>query len=85
MESIGKIFGENERVMSQVAVVNSLVPMKDRDEGNDWNRILLDRQFLNYPIVLSTHRTALKLDCYKLIKNILEEKEFVPFSLKEGM
>ena len=53
--SIGKIFGENERVMSQVAVVNSLVPMKDRDEGNDWNRILLDRQFLNYPIVLSTH------------------------------
>lgn len=30
-------------------------------------------------------RTALKLDCYKLIKNILEEKEFVPFSLKEGM
>lgn len=35
MESIGKIFGENERVMSQVAVVNSLVPMKDRDEGND--------------------------------------------------
>lgn len=55
MESIGKIFGENERVMSQVAVVNSLVPMKDRDEGNDWNRILLDRQFLNYPIVLSTH------------------------------
>lgn len=49
MESIGKIFGENERVMSQVAVVNSLVPMKDRDEGNDWNRILLDRQFLNYP------------------------------------
>ncbi len=55
MESIGKIFGENERVMSQVAVVNSLVPMKDRDEGNDWNRILLDRQFLNYPIILSTH------------------------------
>lgn len=32
-----------------------------------------------------TYRTALKLDCYKLIKNILEEKEFVPFSLKEGM
>ena len=55
MESIGKIFDKNEKVMSQVAVVNSIVPMKDRDEGNDWNRILLDRQFLNYPIVLSTH------------------------------
>ncbi len=32
-----------------------------------------------------SYRTALKLDCYKLIKNILEEKEFVPFSIKEGV
>lgn len=32
-----------------------------------------------------TYRTAMKLDCYKLIKYILEDKEFVPFSLKEGM
>jgi CRISPR-associated protein Cas1 len=32
-----------------------------------------------------TYRTAIKLDCYKLIKNIMEDKEFVPFSLKEEM
>lgn len=32
-----------------------------------------------------SYRTALKLDCYKLIKWILEEKEFVPFSLKENV
>lgn len=32
-----------------------------------------------------SYRTALKLDCYKLIKNILEEKEFVPFSIKGGI
>lgn len=32
-----------------------------------------------------SYRTALKLDCYKLIKYILEAQEFVPFSLKEGM
>jgi len=31
-----------------------------------------------------TYRTAMKLDCYKLIKYILEGKEFVPFSLKEN-
>lgn len=31
-----------------------------------------------------SYRTALKLDCYKLIKFILEDKRFVPFSLKEG-
>lgn len=31
-----------------------------------------------------TYRTALKLDCYKLIKYIMEDKEFIPFSLKGG-
>lgn len=31
-----------------------------------------------------TYRTALKLDCYKLIKYILEGQEFVPFSLKDS-
>ena len=31
-----------------------------------------------------SYRTALKLDCYKLIKCIVENKEFIPFSLKEG-
>lgn len=32
-----------------------------------------------------SYRTAIKLDCYKLIKYILEDKEFVPFSIKENM
>lgn len=32
-----------------------------------------------------TYRTAIKLDCYKLIKNILEDKEFIPFSSKENL
>ena len=30
-----------------------------------------------------SYRTALKLDCYKLIKYLLEDKEFIPFSIKE--
>lgn len=32
-----------------------------------------------------SYRTAIKLDCYKLIKFIMEDKKFVPFSLKEGI
>ena len=32
-----------------------------------------------------SYRTAIKLDCYKLIKFILEDKEFSPYSIKEGM
>ena len=58
MGSMEKIFGEDKEIMSQIAVVNSLVPLKKGDkveEGREWNKILLDRQFLNYPIVLSTH------------------------------
>lgn len=31
-----------------------------------------------------SYRTALKLDCYKLIKFLLEDKEFIPFSIKES-
>ena len=31
-----------------------------------------------------SYRTAMKLDCYKLIKYIMEDKEFIPFSLKEN-
>lgn len=30
-----------------------------------------------------SYRTAIKLDCYKLIKNFLEDKPFIPFSNKE--
>ena len=30
-----------------------------------------------------SYRTAIKLDCYKLIKYIMEDKEFIPFSIKE--
>lgn len=32
-----------------------------------------------------SYRTAIKLDCYKLIKCILEDEQFTPFSLKEGL
>lgn len=30
-----------------------------------------------------SYRTAIKLDCYKLIKWIMEGKEFIPYSMKE--
>lgn len=32
-----------------------------------------------------SYRTAIKLDCYKLIKFIMEDKAFIPFNSKEGM
>ena len=60
MNSLEKVFGGKKEIMAQIAIVNSLVPIKEKADENDWEenkyeKILLDRQFLNYPIVLSTH------------------------------
>lgn len=64
MECISKIFEKKKEVMSQVAVVNSMTALKEREDEDEWSEsntakkyqtILLDRQFLNYPLILSTH------------------------------
>lgn len=69
MNSMEKIFGQKQDIMSNIAVVNSITPYKVKNSSNinlyknekyaieDYQKILLDRQFLNYPIVLSTHIT----------------------------
>lgn len=62
MSILEKTFGNKKKIMSQIAVVNSLVPFKDKKEAEEdrenskkYQEILLDRQFLNYPFILSTH------------------------------
>ena len=62
MSILEKTFGNKKEIMSQIAVVNSLVPFKDKKEAEEdrenskkYQEILLDRQFLNYPFILSTH------------------------------
>lgn len=60
IESLKKIFGENERIFNHIAVVNSLTPIKVNEkmaetEPDVYQKALLDRQFLNYPMILSTH------------------------------
>lgn len=43
----------------------------------------IEDKFLNSKLKrYTTYRTQIKLDCYKLIKFIFENKEFKPFSLK---
>ena len=56
-----KIFGK-EKVEKYITVVNSITPIKvDRTINEDskeyYTKALLDRQFLNYPFLLSTHVT----------------------------
>lgn len=58
-ESLDKIF-RNTVLKNDIAVVNSLEEIivnetKDEDICNKYQRALLDRQFLNYPFILTTH------------------------------
>lgn len=66
--SLEKIFGENKSIFSKMAVINSVTPIVNKDgkmngdkDNEDsryyYEKALLDRQFLNYPVVISTHVT----------------------------
>ena len=59
IETLEKIFGNNPEIMQKIAVINSLTPIKvnndETDEKSCYQKALLDKQFLNYPMILSTH------------------------------
>ena len=45
----------------------------------------MDKTFLHKKLNRKmTYKTAIKMDCYKLIKYLLEGKDFEFYSLKEG-
>lgn len=64
LDTIKQIFGKTD-IMSMVSVVNSTYPIRTENtnnvEGNNeedykyYEKAFLDRQFLNYPIMLTTH------------------------------
>lgn len=60
MEILGEVFGEAEPILEKIAVVNSVTPIKrdcetEEDSTEFYQKSLLDRQFLNYPFVLTTN------------------------------
>lgn len=61
INSIKKIFGADSDVFNKVTVINSISPIKmDKDNQLSnpykyYQKALLDRQFLNYPFILTTH------------------------------
>ena len=64
-QSMQETFAKKEEILDEIAVVNSITPIKlsqkkKREEENTeatgyYQDALLDRQFLNYPVILSTH------------------------------
>lgn len=68
LQTLKKVFGEKTQEFQNIAVVNSLTPIKTPSEKKgienecdsaveQYQRALLNRQFLNYPVILSTHVT----------------------------
>ena len=63
LNTLYKIFGQNEEVFEKVSVINSVYPIKtdinedfeDEEKYKAYSKALLNRQFLNYPLVLTTH------------------------------
>lgn len=61
LKNLKEIFGEGSSAMNKVTVLNSNTPIKreadpvDEGENDSYIKALLDRQFLNYPFVLTTH------------------------------
>ncbi len=61
VKNLHDTFGNNKKVYDKIAVVNSITPIKISGDDeceptdSDYQKFLLDRQFLNYPIILTTH------------------------------
>lgn len=65
LNTVEKTFGHDKEITSNISVINSLTPiLKDGDDNyssKNYEKALLDRQFFNYPITLSTHVTLFDL------------------------
>lgn len=63
--TLERIFGKDSEEMRKIAVINSITPIKldkeklensDVEKQNEYyTKALLDRQFLNYPMIMTTH------------------------------
>lgn len=63
-KTIEKIYKDYDEILRKIVVVNSTYPINEKDKTNDINedgkhdyykKALLNRQFLNYPFILTTH------------------------------
>ncbi|WP_341274740.1 CRISPR-associated helicase Cas3' [Clostridium saccharobutylicum] len=58
--SLYETFNENKKIKESISVINSITPIKEFSSTNDndevdFNKSLLSRQFLHYPVIVSTH------------------------------
>ena len=55
-KSLKDIFQDEDKYLNDIAVINAVTPMINSiSEETNFNKTMLDRQFLNYPFILTTH------------------------------
>ena len=59
MNTLKNIFGNNKEAIKNITVVNSITALTNKDSRDipieEYSDILIDRQFLNYPFIVTTH------------------------------
>ncbi|ALF22817.1 CRISPR-associated helicase/endonuclease Cas3 [Fusobacterium animalis] len=59
MSTLKNIFGNNEEAIKNITVVNSITALTNKDSRDipieEYSDILMDKQFLNYPFIVTTH------------------------------
>lgn len=92
LKSLEKIFGKNDNIFKNIAVVNSVNPIKvekdtlkneEHSEDCDYKyyaKALLNRQFLNYPMVLTTH-----VSLFNTMFNNTKESSFAFYQLANSV
>lgn len=70
VNTLKKIFEKEQEIFNKIAVINSVFPIKEIEDDiknreehckfEYYKKALLNRQFLNYPMVLTTHVTIFK-------------------------
>lgn len=93
IDILQKVFEKEKNILNKIAVINSIEPIKtdeklfrneeDLDQQNNfryYKEALLNRQFLNYPMVLTTHVTI-----FKYLFGISKEEIFPLYQLANSV
>ena len=59
MNTLKEVFINNKEVLDEIMVVNSVTPLTNKEDKDipieEYNSIFMDRQFFNYPFIITTH------------------------------
>lgn len=87
MKNISLMYEENRAVLDKIAVINSLYPIKTVNEDEtddisfmDYEKAFLNSEFLNYPMILTTH-----VSLFRYLFGVSKDSIFTLFQLANSI